>query len=257
MKISKSKKFMHNVKKTIKNNAPMILSCIGTAGTVATVVLTAKATFKAADVLKKLELQNEEIEFANKVKAVGPYYIPAATTCLVTVMCIFGSEILNKKRQMSIAGAYMTVDRLLKEYKQKATEVGGEELTKKIENEILKNKSELVDKNPYDGKKLYYEEYYGKYFEARPDEIKDAIYNLNRQLAYNFDVGLDEFYQSIGIKTETGLGWTGDYIRYEWDMGFWIEMYTEEAVLEDGLECSVIRFPLRPIANYLEYDCFY
>ena len=51
---------------------------------------------------------------------------------LITVMCIFGAEILNKKRQMSIAGAYMAVDRMLKEYKQKVSDIGGEEVTKKI-----------------------------------------------------------------------------------------------------------------------------
>lgn len=97
MKISKTRQLIFKTKKTIKNNAPMILSCIGTAGTVATVVLTAKATFKAADVIKELEEEKETVELSDKIKQVGPYYVPAATTCLITVMCIFGAEILNKK----------------------------------------------------------------------------------------------------------------------------------------------------------------
>ena len=72
MKISKTRQLIFKTKKTIENNAPMILSCIGTAGTVATVVLTAKATFKAADVIKELEEENETVELADKIKQVGP-----------------------------------------------------------------------------------------------------------------------------------------------------------------------------------------
>ena len=254
MKISKTRQLIFKTKKTIKNNAPMILSCIGTAGTVATVVLTAKATFKAADVIKELEEEKETVELSDKIKQVGPYYVPAATTCLITVMCIFGAEILNKKRQMSIAGAYMAVDRMLKEYKQKVSDIGGEELTKKIEKQIVEEKLKNKDISVEGGKKLYYEEYYGEYFEAKPEDIQNAIYNLNRHFQYNCEASLDDFYNDIGIGITTGLGWSADYISYEWDMAYWIEMYTEDVTLDDGLECCIIRFPLPPIREYLDYD---
>ena len=253
MKISKPRQLFLKARKTVKNNAPMILSCIGTAGTVATVVLTAKATFKAADVIKELEEEKETVELADKIKQVGPYYIPAATTCLITVMCIFGAEILNKKRQMSIAGAYMAVDRMLKEYKQKVSDIGGEELTKKIEKQIVEEKLKNKDISVEGGKKLYYEEYYGEYFEAKPEDVLKAIYELNRTLQYMCEATLDDFYDMLGIKTDIGLGWSADYINYDWECAYWIDMYTEDVVLDDGLECSIIHFPLPPIANYLDY----
>ena len=254
MKISKPRQLFLKARKTVKNNAPMILSCIGTAGTVATVVLTAKATFKAADVIKAMEEENDTVELVDKIKQVGPYYIPAATTCLITVMCIFGAEILNKKRQTSIAGVYMLVDRMLKEYKQKISEIGGEELTKKIEKQITEEKLKSKDISIEDGKKLYYEDYYGEYFEATPEDVLNAMYELNRTFQYMCEASLDDFYDMLGIKTDLGLGWSGNYIDYEWDLAYWIDMYTEDVILDDGLECSIIRFPLPPIANYIDYD---
>ena len=253
MRISKSKQLLIKAKKTIKNNAPMILSCIGTAGTVATVVLTAKATLKAADVIKELE-KKETVEISDKIKQIGPYYIPAATTCLITIVCIFGAEMLNKKRQMSIAGAYMAVDRMLKEYKQQALEIGGDELAKKIEKQIVEEKLKTKDISIDDGKKLYYEDYYGEYFEAKPEDVLKAMYELNRTLQYMIDASLDDFYDVLGIKTNLGLGWSAEYICEEWDMAYWIDMYAEEVVLEDGLECSIIRFPLPPIPDYINYN---
>ena len=136
-------------------------------------------------------------------------------------------EILNKKRQTSIAGAYMVVDRMLKEYKQKISEIGGEELTKKIEKQITEEKLKSKDISIEDGKKLYYEDYYGEYFEATPEDVLNAMYELNRTFQYMCEASLDDFYDMLGIKTDLGLGWSGNYIDYEWDLAYWIDMYTE------------------------------
>ena len=59
--------------------------------------------------------------------------------------CIFGSNVLNKRQQASLASAYALLDTSFKEYKKKVIDLYNEEADIEIRNEIAKDKYEEND----------------------------------------------------------------------------------------------------------------
>ena len=90
--------------RSLKKASPTILTCIGAVGVVATAVLAVKATPKADGLIKADSRRNHDGDpyAATKLEAVKSCwkcYIPAATTGIATIICIFGANTLNKKQQ--------------------------------------------------------------------------------------------------------------------------------------------------------------
>ena len=116
--------------RSLKKASPTILTCIGAAGVVATAVLAVKATPKADSLIKADSRRNHDGDpyAATKLEAVKSCwkcYIPAAATCVATIICIFGANTLNKKQQASLASAYALVNRSYSDYKHKLKELYG------------------------------------------------------------------------------------------------------------------------------------
>ena len=101
-----------------------VLTFIGAAGVVATAVTTAKQTPKALRLLKEAsDEKGEELTFAEKATAMLPAYLPAIVTGSATILCLFGANILNKRRQASLVSAYGLLDQRFKDYQRKLFEL--------------------------------------------------------------------------------------------------------------------------------------
>lgn len=246
----------------IKKNASTILSCMGAAGLVATTVLAVKATPKALSLLEEAkEEKGAELTKWEKINTAGTAYIPTALTGIATVACILGSNVISKRQQASLMGAYALLDSSYKEYRKKTDELYGEEAGKQIRGEIAKDKYTGDDVSLDDGKELFYDFYSGRYFESTPEAVLWAEYETNRSMFVNYAVGLNEFYKLLGLEElpeYESIGWScGQIEEMYWHP--WIEFNHEETIIDgdseynEGMKCTIIYIPFDPFIDYLEY----
>lgn len=250
-------KLLRNSQVFLKRNASTILTCVGGVGVVATAVMSAKATPKALLLLDEAKKEKgEELTKFEKVKTASPAYIPAALVGVSTIACVFGANALNKRQQAALMSAYALLDNSYKEYKKKVTELYGENADKEVRAEIAKDKyvDEEFDFHD-DGKQLYYDDYSGRYFEAKPEDLLRAENIVNRELAATAGVFLNEFYDAVGLeRTDYGdyMGWSSCEM-YDTCWSSWLEFYHEKVVMDDGLEVTIITFGMEPTFDFENY----
>lgn len=257
-------KACHKSMMFLKRNSSTILTCVGAVGVVATAVMTVSATPKALKLLEKAEDEKgEELTKTEVVQIAGPVYIPSIVIGASTIACIFGANMLNQRHQASIAGAYALIDSGYKEYRNKVKELYGDGMDKNIRAAIAKDKCEELGAyapghrslDISGERRLFYEEYRGKYFETSIENVQNAEYHLNRNFAMRGDASLNEFYSFLGLEpTKEGdiFGWDITTLTEEYD-AYWIDFDHEIVKIDDGLECCIIHFPFPPKANYFDY----
>ena len=239
-----------------KKNASTILTCVGGAGVIATSVTAVKATPKALALLENAkEEKGEELTKKEKIKIVGPAYIPAVLIGVSTIACIFGANALNKRRQAVLMSAYALLDNSYKDYKKKVEELYGEDADGHVKEEIAKDKYE---ENPHpveDGMQLFYDEFSQRYFNATTEQVLRAEHEINRMLSTDYGIYLNEFYELLGIdRVDYGdyFGWSAGEITESY--GYcWIDFHHKKVIMDDGLECTIISMDMEPILNFEDY----
>lgn len=240
----------------LKRNSATILTCVGAAGVIATTVTAVKATPKAMMLLEKAkEEKGEELTKLETVKIAGPAYVPTVVLGVSTIACIFGANVLNQRNQASLMSAYALIDGAYKDYRKKVDEIYGEEAGQQIRAGIAQDKYEEGSVELADDKRLYYDYYSGRYFEAAPGTVRNAEYELNRTLMMNDCAYLSEWYYLLGIDSpDYGLtiGWsTCANSDMYWQT--WIDFRHETTIMEDGLECVIVSFNQEPYADFEDY----
>lgn len=224
---------------------------------VVTTVTAVKATPKAMLLLEKAkEEKGEELTKLETVKIAGPVYIPSLVLGASTLACIFGANILSQRGQASLMSAYALVDSSYKDYKKKVDELYGEEAGAQVRAGIAKDKYEDQPIPPVgDGKRLYYDFYSERYFEATPYEVQRAEYEVNRSLMMDDCAYLNEWYTNLGIEPlDHGydFGWsTCANMDAYWQT--WVDFHHEKVVMDDGLECIIISFMQDPFPDFEEW----
>ena len=249
--VSKSQMFL-------KRNSSTILTCVGAAGVVATVVTAVKATPKALALLDDAkEKKGEALTKLEVVKVAGPVYIPSAVLGVSTLACIFGANILGKRSQASLMSAYALVDSGYKDYKNKVDELYGKEAGEQVRAGITKDKYEEQDEPIVvdDGNRLYFDFYSNRYFESTPFDVQRAEYELNRTLMMDDGVYLNEWYSLLGLEPlDHGydFGWNvcANSDAY-WQT--WVDFRHESTIMEDGLECIIISFGQEPYPDFEDW----
>lgn len=239
-----------------KRNAPTILTCLGGAGVVTTSVLAVKATPKALSVLE--ETKNEKGEELTKLEVaitVAPVYIPAILTGVATLACIFGANVLGKRQQAALMSAYALLDNSYKEYKNKVTELYGDDAHGQIVEGIAKDAYEENDISVEDDKQLFYDEFSGRYFESTMEAVQRAEYYVNRRLIMQEVAYLNDFYEHLDIPAMPGgelLGWSrGSNMYNAWQE--WIDFSHTKVVMDDGLECYIVTMSIEPRLDFDDY----
>lgn len=245
-----------NVKVFWKKNGATVLTCLGAAGVVATAVTAVKATPKALQHLELMEAEKgEELTTFEKFQIAAPAYIPAVITGAATITCIFGANNLNKRRQAALVSAYALLNDSHKKFKEKTSELYGAEALGKVREEIAKDKYEEEEIEVSDNKELFYDTFSERYFESTREDVIKAQYNLNRDLTSDTYVCVNRFYDHLGIPEIDGgdeLGWCS-FELYESNWSAWVDFRHEKAVMDDGLECTIIDFIVDPYIDYTDY----
>ena len=248
-------KLVGKTKWFLKRNGSTILTIGGAAGVIATAVVAVKETPKALYLLEQArEEKGEDLTAIEKVKVAGPVYIPSIIIGASTIACIFGANALNKRSQASLMSAYALLDNSYKEYREKVTEIHGEEAEKNIRHEIVKDKYE---EHPFyrNNKQLFFDSFSMRYFESTIEDVLKAEHMFSRTLANFGYANLNEFYDMLGLDhTDYGyeLGWSAntDIAFYGYS---WLDFEHEKVILDDGLECTIISANQEPDSGYMGF----
>lgn len=241
-----------DILRIFKKHTSTLLCVAATGGIAVTAILTAKSTPKAMSILEKArEDKGDPLTIFEKVEAVVPCYIPAIVSGVVTSMCIFGANVLNKKQQASLMSAYALLSTRYKRYTDKIRETYGDEVHKAVLNSIAVEQANDIPVHAstvygklqdFDGaneeRRLFYDAYSERYFESTISHVLQAEYHLNRNFSLGGDVTLNDFYLFLGIdKIEGGddIGWF--WGNYELP---WIDFENIPMKLEDGTSYYMI-----------------
>lgn len=251
---------INNVVKFVKHESPVVLGILGAAGVVATFISVAKAAPKAE--LKVCQVQrdaNHELSAVEKLKVVAPIYAPSAAVAGVTVACIVSSTVLSNKQKVGLTGAYIALDQTYKRYKDKIVELVGIDTSKKAEEEVSKDRIEEIKKEmpaavQKNETKIFYESHYDQLFDRNVDEIRDAMYYLNRKLATEGEANLNDLYDLLALNhTKEGavLGWSAGQMAAS-NLDVWIDYSLIPVTTEDDSDMEVLELKLEtdPIVDY-------
>lgn len=253
MTLQPIKTFVKGIGTFAAKNSPTILTSCSVAGTIGTAVLAAKAHVKA---VKSLENEGP-ITTKEKFKRVWKYYIPPVVMGTATIACTIGAHSISLKRSAALAGAYAIAETSLKEFKDAAQEIVGEEKVKEIKDKIIDDKIKENPPSPNevrmlgDDKTLCYDTYSGRYFTSTINDIKTAVNAVNTELFSDLRVSLNDMYYALGlspVKLGAERGWDfNDAIDRRKD--FPIEARFTSHLAEDHTPCLAVEF--HPEPDYL------
>lgn len=239
----------------LKRNSSTILTCIGAVGVAATAIMAAKDTIKAAELVKKKEGTDVKLSKKEIIKTAAPAYIPTVVVGISTIACIFGANILNKKTQASLMGAYALLDQSYKEYKDNTKKVFGDEADRRIKESIAKNYYDDSTAFPREDNKQLFFDFHGlQFFNATEDEVLAAEDAVNQMMMNTGYAALESFYKLLGIEcvdTDYEVGWTrGSCAEYGFD---YIEFKHDVIKNDDGTEFTAITMITEPVEDFMLY----
>lgn len=244
-----------HAQKLVSDQSPAILAGIGVTGTITSVLLAGKASFKAARIIDAAEEFDKHVPEAlpldtkGKVKLVWKLYLPAAGTCALTISSIVLATHVGTRRAAALAAAYGVSEKAFSEYKEKVVETLGKNKDQAVRDSVAQDR---VKKNPpiesqivltEAGSVLCLEPYSGRYFQSSIEAIKKAQNDLNYQVNNSYYASLSDFYDLLGLdrtKMSDDVGWNSDEL---------LEV-TFSSVLADDRPCLVMDYKVVPTRDY-------
>lgn len=238
-----------------KKHSPEILTGIGIAGMLTTVVLAVRATPKALRLIdeKKTDIPEEEnIPRIEAVKAAWKVYVPAVLTGILSTICLIGANSVNQRRNAAIAAAYSLSESALKEYREKVVETIGERKEQAIRDDIAKDR---ITENPVRevivsdrGSTLCYDSLSGRYFKSDIEKLRRIVNDLNRRMRDEMFISLNDFYCAVD-NPDLGPTKLGDSLGWNIDKGY-IDLNFSSQLTTDGTPCLVLDYTVVPEYEY-------
>ena len=262
-------------KKVVQKKSPEILTGLGIAGMITTVVLAVKATPKALDLIdEEVEKQNRKLSreaydsgqsTANQIDKLKPVetvkvawkpYIPALLLGGASVGCLIGANTVSARRHAALYSAYELSKTAYNELNEKVTEVVGEKKVTEIKQKLAEDKVNKVSPEGAiekksnvviagDGDTWFIDAMSNQPFLSSKNKLDAAANELNRKMRSDMYVSLSQFYDEVGIE-HTG---TSDYIGWRIDKEY-IDVVTSDAIIKDGKVYVVMDFLSRPEYGY-------
>lgn len=249
-----------NFRKLIKKGGPIFLSVLSCAGVIGTGVASAKATEKAVRKCDSVREANPDAQNRDLICAAWKYYIPTAGIAILSIGCIAGAHILNKKQQAALLAGQIAIAQSYGEYKRKIADIYGEEEAIRVEEQIAVEQckdvelyaqsitgSATLDIPDPQKPMLFQDEAGGVIFESTLSKVIQAEYHLNRNFVLAGAVSLRDFYDFLGLYSsdeDDDLGWS------ICDDMYWIDFNHRMGKLENGEIGCIIEYPFAPIKDY-------
>ena len=238
-----------------KKHSPELLTGIGIAGMLTTVVLAVRATPKALRLIdeKKADVPEEEnVPRIEAVKAAWKVYVPAVLTGILSTICLIGANSVNQRRNAAIAAAYSLSESALKEYREKVVETIGERKEQAIRDDITKDR---ITENPVRevvvsdrGSTLCYDSLSGRYFKSDIEKLRRIVNDLNRRMRDEMFISLNDFYCAVD-NPDLGPTKLGDMLGWNIDKGY-IDLNFSSQLTTDGTPCLVLDYTVVPEYEY-------
>ncbi len=249
MKKTKFKDIIHNVQTAMKKHSPEILTGIGIAGMITTVVMAVRATPKAIFLLeeKKEEKGDKKLTVPETIKTAWTCYIPSTIVGSVSILCLVGASSVNFRRNAALATAYTLSESALREYQEKVVETIGEKKEQSIRDAIatdrlnadpVTNREVIITSS---GNTLCYDAISGRYFKSDIEKIRKVENELNRRMMDEMFISLNDFYYEIGLD---GID-LGEALGWNIEKGY-IDLSFSSQLAKDGTPCLVILYSLSP-----------
>ena len=242
-----------SIKNKLGEKSPEILTGVGIAGMLSSVIFAVKATPKA------MQLVEDELEYnldATKMdifRAAWRPYVPAATTFIFSSACLIGANSINHKRNAAIATACSLSEYALREYRNKVVEVIGEEKEKEIRDAVSRDRVEarpltsevIITGN---GDVLCFESLSGRYFKSNVDRIEKAMNILNRRVLSENYCSVNDYYEALGLDPID----VGEELGWNTDDGM-IELHYSSQLTVDNQPCVVLDPIVMPRHGYSKF----
>ena len=246
-------KISKRVGRQLYRSSPTILTVVASVGVIVTTITAVRATPKAIKLLKEAETEKgKNLTKVEIIQVAGPSYIPSALLGISTIVCIFGANAMNQKKQASLMSAYAMLNESYKQYRKAANTVYGEDADNKIHAEMAKDAMVSsyefryqiynMDMDSESERILFYDLSSKKYFRTTMAAVLNAQYHVNRNLSICGCCSLNEYLSFLGLNEVDGgdeLGWDITYMAEEMEC-YWLDFNNYKTTLEDGLECIII-----------------
>jgi Family of unknown function (DUF6353) len=255
----------NKLKYVLNEHSGIILTAAGVGGTVATAILTGRATFKAAEVIAKEEeaagtelrvadspltpLPAAQLSKTEKTKLVWRLYLPPVASGVLTIACIITANKLSSKKIAALTIAGGISERAFQEYKEKVVEKLGDRQDQKIRDEVAQDrvKATPLDSRVViagDGEVLCFDMLTGRYFKSTMEDIKRAENRVNYELLNHMSCSLSHFYDEIGLSPTSYTDSVG------WNTNRPLEVKFSTVLSEDNRPCIAIDFTKPPMPDY-------
>lgn len=244
--------FVGCIPRFLKAHAGWVLTALGSAGLVGTVILTAKEAPEVEECIQEGEINSIEKwcketgydvytmgvieEFPDeaylttweKIKIAFPIYLPAILMGTGTLACFWGAQIFNVKKQAALVAAYGSLVMQFDQYREAIKAEYGEEADKKAyavsQMEVKRLRQEIEKLKEENGPFLYeFASLPGVIIEAKPGDISNGLMHFNRNMQLKGYNDLAELYSFCGVPEscyDKDLAGEYGWQEYENEVGF-------------------------------------
>jgi hypothetical protein len=224
-------KALGNVAATVSRHSPAILTGVGIAGFVTTVVMAFRAGPTASEahnwysatrgrIREDSGYSEEEAKelvvdsYKEEAKELAPVMLPVVLAGGASIACVLVANKIHADRHAAIVAAYSISERTLSTYQQKVIEKLGEDVHSDILTDTTKEIVQSTVPDGYDkdseivpmGKVRVYDNVTGRYFYSNRETILEAESAINKRLLNETRVPLQEFYYELGLEERFVLG---------------------------------------------------
>lgn len=246
-----------DIGKAINRNSPTILTGMGVAGLVGTVVLAVRGTVRARDLYaQEIDWRYNNFEGVEEVPFPTPKevieltwkeYIPTAISGAFTIACMIGSNHISSRRNAALVSLFTLTEKALREYEQKVVETIGEKKEALIQGDIAQDK---LNADPIEDKTIIvtgqgdfpcYDVFSGRYFFSNIEFLRKKENEFNQRLLRELWLPINDFYYEIGLdQIDMGqeMGWIAE--RQLMELKFSTKLTT------DGKPCLVMDYRVSP-----------
>lgn len=229
-----------------KEHFPLILSVAAGVGTLATAYLTARASFKAAEVIIAWEEENGADDnlkerLKEEIPLVWKFYIPPAISAASTIACIIGANRVEVKKTIAAQTAFAVSERVYSEYRDKVIEEFGERKDQSIRDKMADDRvkktapsSEFVISGP--GNVLCCELFTGRYFNSDMETLRKAQNDINAKVLGHDYATMNDFYYLVGLAHTTQGG------QWGWKSDKQMNLQFSTVLTEDGRPCLAFEY---------------